>query len=84
MVSAYDAYLNVKYPVTVESELNPLAKEVLSRFGFAELFGLKFAGTILALGILIVLYKINPKVGFICEIPLTIFQCFLLCFFWSI
>lgn len=83
LVSAYDAFLNLKYPVTVEIEKNPVAKHLLSNVGFVELFGLKFAGTIIALGILAVLYKISDRIAFSCAVPLSMFQCFLLYYFWS-
>jgi hypothetical protein len=62
--SAFDAYLNLKYPVTVMTEENPLARQILKKsgdndFARARLLGLKFGGTLIALHVLWWLFSVR-------------------------
>src|SRR5262249_1730585 len=64
LASAFDAYLNLKYPVTVASEENPLARRILevsgdNDFARARLLGLKFGGTLIALHVLWWLFSVR-------------------------
>ncbi len=58
LTSAYDAYLNLRYPVTAQVEENPIAKWILQASGddVPLLIGLKFAGTLACLGVLVLVY----------------------------
>ena len=62
-VSAYDAYLNLRYPVTAQVEENPVAKWILeaSSDDVPLLIGLKFAGTLACHGLLVVVYLIRKR-----------------------
>ncbi len=80
-VSAYDAYFNLIYPVATSSELNPLAWYLLKWFGLPGLIGLKFAGTIVALGVLSALeHSKSNRVGRLVLMALVIIQTAVLSF----
>lgn len=80
-VSAYDAYLAMKYRV----ELNDLEQNWLGRLllyldgGDPALFlGIKFLGTIVVLGILANLYHSRPQSGIVVAQGVALFQILLL------
>ena len=59
MASAYDVYISIKtQEYLYEMEMNPIGRFLIeSDYGEVALFmGVKFAGTVIALGILIFLY----------------------------
>jgi hypothetical protein len=61
LASAFDAYLNLKYPVVAATEENVLARWILQHNGDNEqaravLIGLKFGGTLVALHVLWMLF----------------------------
>jgi hypothetical protein len=66
-VSAYDTYLNIRYPVTAKAELNPLAKFVLeaSADDLALLIALKLFGTVIVLSILQLAYAYKRGHAFV-------------------
>src|SRR5690348_13304567 len=66
MVSAFDTYLTVRFPESLNVlELNPLACALLRTAGWqpALLVGLKFFGTVLVLGILMLLHFRSRRIG---------------------
>lgn len=62
-VSAADAYLNLKYPVTAAVEENPMARWILLRShnDVALLISLKLFGTSLAIGLLCLGYWVHRR-----------------------
>tara|TARA_R110002020_G_scaffold377043_1_gene588109 strand:- start:1040 stop:1348 length:309 start_codon:yes stop_codon:yes gene_type:complete len=81
--SAIDAYLSIKLrDVLYESELNPLGRLLLELGdGDVALFmGAKFAGTVLALGILILVWRKNEKIAHIVIASLSVLHLALLVF----
>jgi hypothetical protein len=60
LTSSIDIYFNLKYPVTVESELNPIAKIILSK-GIPFLVSFKFFTNFILLYILVKLRYFEYK-----------------------
>jgi hypothetical protein len=76
-ISAIDTYLTVKFRETlVFHEVNPIANLLLDLdAGDASLLiGLKFLGSIMALGILAALYLQNRRIGLMVSYGLAAFQ----------
>jgi hypothetical protein len=75
-VSAYDTYLNIKYPITSNTELNPVAKGILqaSNEDLALLIALKLFGTCVAVVVLKTYYLYNRKCAYLATVALTILQ----------
>ena len=81
LVSAYDAYWLVKLrEVIVENELNPIGRFLIYiDNGDVSLFlGLKFGGTILVLGFLLITYFFKKWLAWCLIVPLSIAQLLLL------
>ncbi len=78
--SSYDAYLNLKHQVTPATELNPIAYQVLTEAGIPGLIGIKFAGTVLALGILALIYTTWPQTALRVALGLSLIQSCVLLF----
>jgi hypothetical protein len=85
LASAFDAYLNLKFPVTAPVEENPLACWILKVNGDghdarAMLLGLKFAGTLIALHILWGLFSLKRtrRWAWVAAVALSVFQLIIL------
>ena len=66
LVAAYDTYLSVKFQEALPIlEMNPLCRMIIAADGgsVAMLLGFKFAGTVLALGAILLLYRFKPSIG---------------------
>jgi hypothetical protein len=66
LVAAYDTYLSVKFQDTLQHlEINPLCRWLIAadEGSVAILLGCKFAGTVLALGTILLVYLCNRSVG---------------------
>ena len=66
LVAAYDTYLSVKFQDTLPLlEVNPLCRWLIAadEGSVAILLGCKFAGTILALGTILLVYLCNRSMG---------------------
>jgi hypothetical protein len=63
LVSTYDGYLNLRYPVTVATEENPIARWILRISGNDAplLISCKFFGTSLCLTFLVLCYFRNKE-----------------------
>ncbi len=72
VVSVYDAYLNMKYPIEVPFEENPIACLILAKTDLPTLIALKFGGTLTVISTLICIYK--TKCAFPVAIILAILQ----------
>lgn len=82
-VSSLDAALTVKYQHDlIHMELNPIARTLLRVNGWdpSVMIGVKFAGTILVLGILILQYRRDQRLGHFLTAVVAAFQFGLLCF----
>jgi hypothetical protein len=81
--SAYDAYLAIKYRDTLAAmEKNPIGLWLMSLDGgdVSLFMGIKFAGTVLVLGILVFCYIKNKGFAWGLIIPLVIFNALLLAY----
>ena len=77
MVAAYDTYLTVKFQdLMIYLELNPLGHWLMQMDGgsVAIFLGCKFAGTVLVLGVVPLLYLIRPLLGMFVAGALTSVQ----------
>jgi hypothetical protein len=76
LVSAYDGYLNLRYPVTVESEENPIARGILQATGndVPLLISAKFFGTSLCLAFLLWCYFQKKEWAWMFTSVLTVVQ----------
>ena len=66
MVAAYDTYLSVKFQESLPIlEMNPVCRMIIAADGgsVAMLLGFKFAGTVLSLGAILLLYRFKPNIG---------------------
>lgn len=87
LTSTFDAYLNLKYPVVVALELNPLARWILQDNGDGDharavMLSLKFAGTMAVIVILWLLFHF-PSTRFWAWIivgAISAFQVSVLCY----
>lgn len=89
-VSAYDAFLIVKYQHYVnELEMNPVGRWLMQlddfhpmsdTTGVARFLGYKFAGTILALGSMSLIYWRSERIGLTVVAALATFQALLAAF----
>jgi hypothetical protein len=79
-VSAYDAYLNLRYPVTALTEENPLARWILEASGndLPLFIALKFAGTLVCLGVLALYYRLRPSNALACAALVSAAQAWVL------
>ncbi len=76
-VSSFDAYLTIRFRESLYyEELNPIARYLLSMDGWdpSLLIGVKFLGSILALGFVAGLYNQNRRIGLIVTGALASFQ----------
>jgi len=83
MISAWDSYCAIKLrDELLQGELNPIGQWLMYLDGgdVSLFMGVKFAGTILVLGILAFLYMHRKKLAWALIIPLILFQAFLLAF----
>lgn len=83
LVSALDLYLAIKLRDSLyKRELNPLGRLLmrLDNYDVALFMGLKFAGTVTALGILILVWYKNKKIAHICIAVITLLNVALVCF----
>jgi hypothetical protein len=83
MVSAFDTYLTVRFHESLNvMELNPLARALLRTAGWqpALLVGIKLFGTVLALGILMLLHFRSRRIGISVAAGVASFQLALLGF----
>src|SRR5262245_48279243 len=81
LVSAFDTYLTVKFQECLAfHEVNPLAVMLLRLDGWdpSLLIGLKFLGSVLALGFLAALHLHNRRLGLMVTSGLASFQLWLL------
>jgi hypothetical protein len=81
LVSAFDTYLTVKFQdCLMFHEVNPLAVMLLRLDGWdpSLLIGLKFLGSVLALGFLAALHLYNRRLGLMVTSGLASFQLWLL------
>ena len=81
LVSAFDTYLTVKFQEYLKfHEVNPLAVMLLRLDGWdpSLLIGLKFLGSVLALGFLAALHLYNRRLGLMVTSGLASFQLWLL------
>ena len=89
-VSAYDAFLIVRYQDVIhDSEMNPVGRYIMNleyrvpisdTRGVAKFLGFKFAGTIIVLGVLTLLYLWSERIGLTIAGALTAFQACLAAF----
>jgi hypothetical protein len=66
LVAAYDTYLSVKFQETLPFlEVNPLCRMLIAadEGSVAMLLGFKFAGTVLTLGTILLVYQYRKRVG---------------------
>jgi len=83
MVSAWDTYLSIRFQDMLrERELNPIGCWLIDLDGgdVAIFMGVKFAGTVLVLGVLAFTYMHCRKFSWGLMVPLFIFQALLLAF----
>jgi hypothetical protein len=83
MVAAYDTYLTVKFQdLMVYLELNPVGTWLMQIDGgnVAIFLGCKFAGTVLVLGIVPLLFLVRPLLGMVVSSSLATAQFCLLLF----
>jgi hypothetical protein len=76
VVSAYDGYLNLRYPVTVENEENPIAQCILRATGNDAplLISLKFLGTSVCLAFLLSCYVRKKQLAWVITSSLVVVQ----------
>lgn len=82
-VSSYDAYLTLKYEDSIVAmELNPIGQFLLHLDeGDPSLFmAIKFAGTVIVLGVLNLLHRVTPQFGLKMTGAVASFQAVLLAF----
>lgn len=82
-VSSYDAYLTLKYEDSIVAmELNPVGQFLLHLDeGDPSLFmAIKFAGTVIVLGVLNLLHRVAPRFGLSMTGAVASFQAVLLAF----
>jgi hypothetical protein len=81
-VSAVDAYLNMKYPVCVATEENPVARYILhlSSNDIALLISLKLFGTVTAVALLMAYYSIRKMAATVVAVVLAITQLLLMAY----
>ena len=80
-ISAYDLYLAISFSEElILNEQNPLGRYLIkvNNGNIALFMGLKFAGTITCLAILVVLYQCKKSWAWICISAITLFQISLL------
>lgn len=66
LVAAYDTYLSVKFQETLPFlEVNPLCRMLIAadEGSVAMLLGFKFAGTVLTLGAILLVYQVHRRIG---------------------
>ncbi|MCO6455721.1 MAG: hypothetical protein J5I93_10540 [Pirellulaceae bacterium] len=66
LVAAYDTYLSVKFQDSLSTlEINPICRWLIAADGgsVSILLGCKFAGTVLALGTILLVYRFQPRMG---------------------
>lgn len=90
LVSAYDAFLIVKFQHLVHDfEMNPIGRWMMDleylqpipdTNGVAAFLGCKFAGTIIALGVMMLVYWRNERMGLTVVGALVVFQASLAAF----
>lgn len=80
-VAAYDTYINICYPVTIFTELNPIARLILDfNNGFALLISLKLLGTSIVMSLLAIGYFYSKKHAYCVIIALALVQLAVLMF----
>jgi hypothetical protein len=77
-VAAIDTYYNIKYPVIVASEENPIARLILQQGGIALLFSMKLFLTSFVACLLTAAYEKWPKHSVLIVAVLAIVQLFVL------
>lgn len=82
LVAAYDVYVNIRYPVTTATELNPIASCILkvSNNDLALLMAVKFLGNMIVLGALMFGYLYKVRHTFVVSLSLASFQTLVLLF----
>lgn len=83
MASFYDAHLNCQFPPLVQTEENPLACWILSNFGLTAMIGAKIIGTLVAVCVMLFVYRLNVKIAMIATVTVALFQGWVLFYLWS-